>query len=416
MGLGRFAGVEALEGGRRQRQVGMTEVDASLGASTAVEPWSAPPNRVDWEEPSPSAFERFPLISFAGLHVDGRANYLVKGLIPAVGVTVVWGPPKCGKSFWVADMVLRVALGWDYRGRKVKCGPVVYCAFEGAEGFRARAEAFRRHHLADDPYKPFPFYVMPASMQLVRDYGDFIASMSEQFGGTAPVAFVLDTLNRSLTGSESSDEDMSAYIQAADAIREAFDCAVIIVHHCGIDGSRPRGHTSLTGAADAQLSVKRDATKNIVVTVEFMKDGPEGEVVVSALDSVQVGIDQDGDPITSCVVVPVDGDLARAGSRIKMTGAAKVASDLLDKALIEAGEIGPPSNTIPAATRTIPLLLWRAYCETGMVFETDNPDSRRRQFARLVTKLQSLGVIGVHNERVWRADRAGQSRTASPRQ
>lgn len=99
-----------------------------------------------------------------------------------------------------------------------------------------------------------------------------------------------------------------------------------------------------------------------------------------------------------------------------MTGAAKVASDLLDKALIEAGEIGPPSNTIPAATRTIPLLLWRAYCETGMVFETDNPDSRRRQFARLVTKLQSLGVIGVHNERVWRADRAGQSRTASPRQ
>jgi hypothetical protein len=28
-------------------------------------------------------------------------------------------------------------------------------------------------------------------------------------------------------------------------IRNAFGCAVIVVHHCGIDATRPRGHTSL---------------------------------------------------------------------------------------------------------------------------------------------------------------------------
>jgi hypothetical protein len=39
---------------------------------------------------------------------------------------------------------------------------------------------------------------------------------------------VLDTLNRSLAGSESDDEDMAAYVKAADAIREAFGCAVVI--------------------------------------------------------------------------------------------------------------------------------------------------------------------------------------------
>jgi hypothetical protein len=90
---------------------------------------------------------------------------------------------------------------------------------------------------------------------------------------------------------------MTAYLGAADAIREAFNCAVIIVHHCGVDGSRPRGHTSLTGTVDAQLAVKRDAAGNIVVTVECMKDGPEGEVVASRLDRVELGIDEDGDPI-----------------------------------------------------------------------------------------------------------------------
>ena len=40
------------------------------------------------------------------------------------------------------------------------------------------------------------------------------------------------------------DEDMAAYIQAADRLREKFACTVIIIHHCGINGDRPRGHTS----------------------------------------------------------------------------------------------------------------------------------------------------------------------------
>jgi len=98
-----------------------------------------------------------------------------------------------------------------------------------------------------------------------------------------PVAVVLDTLNRSLRGSESSDEDMSAYVNAADALREAFQCAVVIVHHCGIDGTRPRGHTSLTGAVEAQLAVKRDTANQVIVSVEHMKDGPEGDVIAFRL-------------------------------------------------------------------------------------------------------------------------------------
>src|SRR5262245_30798097 len=76
-------------------------------------------------------------------------DHLVKGLIPRVGIAVVWGPPKCGKSFWTFDLAMHSALGWDYRGRRVVSGTVVYCAFEGAEGFKARATAFRQQHNID---------------------------------------------------------------------------------------------------------------------------------------------------------------------------------------------------------------------------------------------------------------------------
>ena len=56
------------------------------------------------------------------------------------------------------------------------------------------------------------------------------------------------------------------------------NCVVIIVHHCGIVGSRPRGHTSLTGACDGQIAVERDDNGTISIKVEFMKDDEAGAI------------------------------------------------------------------------------------------------------------------------------------------
>src|SRR5262249_13640775 len=72
------------------------------------------------------------------------------------------------------------------------------------------------------------------------------------------------------------------------------------------DERRPRGSTALTGAVDAQLSVKRDATDAIIVEVEFMKDGPTGDIIAGRLKPVDVGTDEDGETISSCIIEPAD--------------------------------------------------------------------------------------------------------------
>src|SRR5262249_14507910 len=148
-----------------------------------------------------------------------------------------------------------------------------------------------------------PFFLLPSSAKLVRDHKALIESIDGQMGELPPVAVVLDTLNRSIDGSESKDVDMGQYLAAAETIHQEFDCVVIIVHHCGVDATRPRGHTSLTGAVDAQLSVKRDAARDIVVEVEAAKDFAEGATFTSALEVVEVGTTKEGDAITSCVIV-----------------------------------------------------------------------------------------------------------------
>jgi len=230
---------------------------------------------------------------FDAISLGTNRRYLVKGVIPYPGLTVIWGPPKSGKSFWTLDLAMHIALGREYRGKRVQQGPVVYCCFEGQSGISARLEAYRQRFLPEDAGS-VPFYLQPAPMDLIKEHPDLIAAIRGL--ESSPVAVVLDTLNRSLNGSENSDEDMGDYIKATDAIREAFDCSILVVHHCGINDSRPRGHTSLTGAADARLAVTRDAAKNIFVDVEFMKDGESGEPIVGALESVEVGVDEDGDP------------------------------------------------------------------------------------------------------------------------
>ena len=72
--------------------------------------------------------------------------YLVDELIPSQGLVLIWGKQKTFKSFWLLDLMLHIAMGWPYRDRAVRQGPVVYCAFEGGHGYKGRIEAQRRRY------------------------------------------------------------------------------------------------------------------------------------------------------------------------------------------------------------------------------------------------------------------------------
>jgi hypothetical protein len=342
---------------------------------------------------------RFRLRCFDEITISADRAYLVKGIIPRTGLVVVWGPPKCGKSFWTLDLVMRVALGWEYRGRRVHQGPVVYLALEGGKGFERRIEAFRQRYLQETPDRVL-FYLIADPINLAKDHVDLIGCIRLQ--ACPPAVVVIDTLNRSLVGSESDDKDMAAYIRAADAIRDAFDCVVIVVHHCGIDATRPRGHTSLGGAVDAQLAVKRDTADNIVVTVEFMKDGPEGETLLSRLEVVEVGHDADGETMTSCVIVPVEDTAAKPDTNRKLPDRQRLALDALADCAVEQGKPPPAAFGLPAGLLAVSVAAWRDAMISRGIIDKDakNP---REDFRRVKNSLQVRREIGIRDELVWRA-------------
>ncbi len=196
---------------------------------------------------------------------------------------------------------------------------------------------------------------------------------------------------------------MAAYINAADAVREAFNCAVIVVHHCGIDTSRPRGHTSLTGAVDAQLAVKRDAAENVILEVEWMKDGPEGEVVISRLEPIEVGTDEDGHPITSCVVAPADSSvIPKATKPVRIPKSAQTALRALQEAVSECGEVPPASNHISAGVRVVTTEQWREYAYR-MGISTGEDRAKQKAFKSASEYLIGGGYVGFWDGNVWPA-------------
>jgi hypothetical protein len=347
---------------------------------------------------------RFRLIPFREILLNTTSAYLVKGIIPRGGLVVVWGAPKCGKSFWVFDIVMHVALGWDYRGHRVQQGTVVYLALEGGRGFHNRVEAWRQRHLQDHAIGDVPFYLVNVPVDLVADHGALIEAIRQQLGGQEPAVVVIDTLNRALNGGENKPEDMSRFIRAADTVRAAFACAAMVVHHCGIEGSRPRGHTSLPGADDAQIAVERDTAGNIVATVEHMKDGSDGTKIVSRLEVLDLGTDDDGDRISSCVVIEIPAGTetpAQAKAQAFTTANQKRFLDILRTAILEAPADTRDTITVPPNVTAISRdILKKNLVARGWMEEAETGKARAK-VSDMLNALAGKRLIGLTNKLVW---------------
>jgi hypothetical protein len=340
---------------------------------------------------------RFPLIDFGELVPTDDVPYLIEDLFPRRGLVVIWGKVKTFKSTWVLDAFLHVARGRPYRGLRVQQGRIVYAVFEGSHGYRNRIEALRRHYEIPTD-EVVPFHLMPASINLIKERRLLITEIKAQLAGRGitnpPIGVVLDTLNRSLTGSESSDEDMGNYIKAADELREQFDCLVPIVHHCGHDETRPRGHSSLMGAIDGQIKIDRpERGISMTAEVELMRDGPEGKVVRSIVRQIEVHTMPNGKVLTSPVLIPDEAAARTSRLPEKMRNARSQAfARALDEVMNKYGVVyQPDGGMIPVTAVDQEKVRTRFYelYNDGKA----SPDTKKHAYSRAIEDAQKARFI-----------------------
>ena len=324
--------------------------------------------------------------------------YLVKGWLDRAALSVLFGPSNSGKSFLAVDVAHHVAKGLSWGGRRVNLARVLYVAAEGGGNFANRVAAL------EDPR----FWVLPVPLTLTgRDSAAVaVAEMMQHLaavGGSFDL-IIIDTMARVMGGGdENAAPDIADLIRNLDHIRRATGAHIMLVHHTGKDTGRgARGHSSLRAAIDTEIELSRDEeTGQITAEVTKQRDGPTGYKFTYRLHQVVIGRDQDGDPVTTCLVEPADPEHA---GRAALSEAAQRALGLLDQALAEGGEV-IRSPSYPG-TVSVPLAAWRDAClAEGAVSSAKVSDDRARVFRRVRSELEGARVVLVRDDRVWRVQR-----------
>ena len=131
-----------------------------------------------------------------------------------------------------------------------------------------------------------------------------------------------------------------------------------------------------------------------------MKEGKDGGATAFKLTTVTVGIDDDGDVITSCVVE------AATAAAAAMTEPTRIAMEVL-RALIDTKAVPAPLSVLESqvidSLQVVPESVWRdaCYLSTGMVKPGSNKDAKRKAFSRAVEDLEKRGLARIRADVAW---------------
>jgi hypothetical protein len=226
-------------------------------------------------------------------------RWIIKNVLPRAELVVIAGQPSVGKSFLALDLSSAITRGVKWRDRKTEKGRVVYIAAEGAGGFRQRLRAYAKSNGVQLTELP----AVIADAPNLLDPKDAAAVTAALVKWGKPAVVVVDTLSAVAPGgNENSGEDMGLLLSHCKFIHKETGALVVLIHHVGKDESRgTRGWSGIRGAVDAEIIVARNGDYH-VARVTKMKDGADNAQYPFKLRTVPVGVDADGEDVTSCIV------------------------------------------------------------------------------------------------------------------
>jgi hypothetical protein len=327
--------------------------------------------------------QRFPLIPAATFASRKAPDWLIKHVLPDAELLMLFGESTAGKSFVALDLCCAIARGVAWRGHKTRQGRVVMVVAEGAGGFRNRLQAYAQHNNCDLSTFPLDIIEVVPNLLIKDDALDLARGILA--GG--PVALlVIDTFAQTTPGSnENSGEDMGRALAHCKGIHRATKAPVLLVHHAGKDLSRgARGWSGLRAAADAELEISRDGDYR-AIRITKGKDGEDGREWPFALETITVGIDEDGEDITSCVVSHVEGSrkpMARRKPEPKGSKQRLVATVLAD--MEGLGEGVPVADLVDA-------------CVAQIAHDEGKRDTRRQHVLQAINSMVEAGAVELAN-------------------
>lgn len=244
---------------------------------------------------SPLAFR--PLSDFASRPFP---RWYVKGLLPEADLGMIFGPSGSGKSFLAFDIACALARGVkDWGGRRVRPARVGWIAAEATGSVGLRARAYARHHGIEVADITLPVIAYAPDMGNKKHVADIVQGVED---AGIEVLFV-DTLAAVSGGRDENTVEMQVVMNGCRRVRDETGAMVVVIHHSGKDLTKgARGSTAIKATVDWELEVNRFDESLRIVSITKMRDGADTGQMGFKLTPVIIGVDEDDDPVTSCVL------------------------------------------------------------------------------------------------------------------
>ncbi|MEI4486374.1 AAA family ATPase [Frigidibacter sp. MR17.14] len=299
--------------------------------------------------------------------------YVIKGLLAQGDVAAIVGAPGAGKSLLAPRLGYAVAQGAEVFGRRTRQGGVFYVAVEDGHGMRGRLSALRQDHGEADA-----FHLVSGVSDLLSKKGE-LAELRAAVKACRPALVIIDTLAVAFPGlEENTAEGMGQVVAAARSLTK-WGAAVILIHHDTKAGDRlPRGHSLLNGALDVSIALTRERGEDTVACeLSKNRNGPTALSIAFSIGTRNVGVDEDGDPITAAIA---EDDLhATTKALPKLTRG--------EEAVMGHFRELTADSSLPEAE------LRKACIDGRRVSQSDVPDNRRRTMEIALKGLVAKGKL-----------------------
>ncbi|NLY14682.1 MAG: AAA family ATPase, partial [Gammaproteobacteria bacterium] len=327
-----------------------------------------------------------------------EADYLIDGILERDSLVAVFGESASYKTFFVLDLLSSIATGIDFHGRAVKESPCIYVAAEGKNNIKKRAMAWNKGRWRETDLKK-PLYVVRQSITLPDD------EMEEQLISLidltikkndipSPGVIAFDTVARTLNGDENSNTDMSAYIRAMDRLKAKYPgVTVLLIHHTGhSETNSARVASAFKCALDCEIKVSAPERGKMILSNSKMKDGEEFPNLFFNMESVNLGTNSKGEPVTSLYLVETAEDLStKKGKSLSPTE--QLGLESYNEAIKD--KIGDEPDT-EAIKEGLQLEEWRPFFYK--MSTADKADSKRKAFDRARASLVKNLLLEVDND------------------
>jgi hypothetical protein len=244
------------------------------------------------------------LSSIEDIYALPDAEYLIRGILEAGAISLLYGVSGTGKTFTGLHLALSIAHGIAWHGRSIKEGLVWYINTEGGRGLKKRLKAWYTEH--DELTPSSNFKVIPWSLDLREHYQELKDTI--EAGEQPPQLIIIDNFSMCAPGvNQNLQEEVAPILGRLNDLAQQYGCHVMIIHHTNKEGD-VNGTMAFRNHVDTMIELKKqdkaDRNSPIIFSCQKNRDNDPFSDIRTELKSVTIYVDEEtGQDITSCVVV-----------------------------------------------------------------------------------------------------------------